>query len=441
MKVFWAWQSDTPGKIGRHFVRDALLAAIAQLKSEIEVVEPIEREALEAMDLDHDRKGVPGSPDLARTILEKIEAAAVFVADVTPVGIVPLPDDSSKRPKRLINSNVAIELGYALRNLGDRSLLMVMNTHYGDRTDLPFDVAHKGGPLMYDLAPGADNGTIASTTKRLQVDLVKALKLCLQDHVSEAKAQIPFEAAQPKWKRALYFPRGETLAQTGQSGEFRFSFMHDHVLYLRIHPVGGATQVGRAKVAQIFDERRPMTLSISTNGGITTKNEFGSLVFEVDGDTAIRALTQGFKTGELWGINADLFQPYKLKRQGEDSDKLDTILPCVTFEKVFCRVLKNYVKVEATFGLQPPYVVTFGATGLRNIYISVPTGGPFGNGSFHGPIPENDVERTYTLASDDDATVYDVLRRFFGEIYDLAAISREDAWTDQLTAAHDVPSR
>jgi hypothetical protein len=32
MKFFWSWQSDTPGAIGRYFVRDALLAAIKQLR-------------------------------------------------------------------------------------------------------------------------------------------------------------------------------------------------------------------------------------------------------------------------------------------------------------------------------------------------------------------------------------------------------------------------
>jgi len=40
MKVFWSWQSDTPGKIGRHFVRDALQAAIERLK-ETPVAVPI----------------------------------------------------------------------------------------------------------------------------------------------------------------------------------------------------------------------------------------------------------------------------------------------------------------------------------------------------------------------------------------------------------------
>ena len=32
MKVFWSWQADTPGKIGRHFVRDAISEAIELLK-------------------------------------------------------------------------------------------------------------------------------------------------------------------------------------------------------------------------------------------------------------------------------------------------------------------------------------------------------------------------------------------------------------------------
>ena len=33
MKVFWSWQSDTPGKIGSRFVRDAIKEAIADLKT------------------------------------------------------------------------------------------------------------------------------------------------------------------------------------------------------------------------------------------------------------------------------------------------------------------------------------------------------------------------------------------------------------------------
>jgi hypothetical protein len=99
MKVFWSWQSDTPGKTGRHFVRDALTAAIEELRETPEVEEPIRS----TIHLDQDRKGVPGSPDLARVILEKIEQSLVFVADVTSVRTVlrAKDDPSAQYPKKL----------------------------------------------------------------------------------------------------------------------------------------------------------------------------------------------------------------------------------------------------------------------------------------------------------------------------------------------------
>ncbi len=94
MKIFWSWQSDTPGKVCRHFVRDTLRLAIEALKQAPDVEEPTAAETRESIHLDQDRQGVTGSPDLARTIFEKIDRAAVFVADVTAVGT---SDDGSKR--------------------------------------------------------------------------------------------------------------------------------------------------------------------------------------------------------------------------------------------------------------------------------------------------------------------------------------------------------
>lgn len=69
MKIFWSWQSDTPGKIGRHFVRRALSRAIEELKETPEIEE--RSEIPPGLHIDHDRKGVVGSPDLARLILPK----------------------------------------------------------------------------------------------------------------------------------------------------------------------------------------------------------------------------------------------------------------------------------------------------------------------------------------------------------------------------------
>jgi hypothetical protein len=178
MKVFWSWQSDTPGKIGRHFVRDALNAAIERLKEPPEIEEPTAREARSAMHLDHDREGIPGSPDLARVILEKIDQSAVFVADVTPVAMTTTQTEKTQG-KKVINPNVAIELGYALHAIGDRALLMVMNEHYGNRADLPFDLHSKAGPITFTLAPGADRKTITAVSRQLTSRLIEALELCI----------------------------------------------------------------------------------------------------------------------------------------------------------------------------------------------------------------------------------------------------------------------
>ena len=75
MKVFWSWQADIPGKIGRHFVRDAISEAIELLKTDKDIIETDEREARDALELDQDRQGIPGSPDLAATIFRKIDGA------------------------------------------------------------------------------------------------------------------------------------------------------------------------------------------------------------------------------------------------------------------------------------------------------------------------------------------------------------------------------
>ena len=110
MKFFWSWQTDTPSKTGPYFVRDALLAAIKQLRQPEDVEEPTSAAHREAMELTSDREGVTGSPPLAATIKKKIDNCEVFVADVTPVSKV--PRRKGVKEKRNMNINVGIELGY-----------------------------------------------------------------------------------------------------------------------------------------------------------------------------------------------------------------------------------------------------------------------------------------------------------------------------------------
>jgi hypothetical protein len=73
---------------------------IQTLKTDEDLLEPVEREVAARLELDSDRQGVPGSPDLAATIFEKIEAADVFLADVTPSKSIELPPCASDRISR-----------------------------------------------------------------------------------------------------------------------------------------------------------------------------------------------------------------------------------------------------------------------------------------------------------------------------------------------------
>jgi len=188
MKIFWSWQSDTPGKIGRFFIRDALKEAINALKEPSDIDEPQEREIKNSLHLDQDRQGILGSPDLAATIFKKIRETTVFIADVTPVAETPEKEvEGEKVKKKTMNPNVAIELGYAIGSLSDNAVLMVMNAHYGKRIDLPFDLQHKAGPIFFSLPPDADAIKIKSEAANLKNQLIDALSPYLKTAPAPSK--------------------------------------------------------------------------------------------------------------------------------------------------------------------------------------------------------------------------------------------------------------
>lgn len=439
MKIFWSWQSDTQGKIGRHFVRDVLNAAIDELKQSLEVDEPSEREAKSAIHLDHDRKGVAGSPDLARTILEKIENSAVFVADVTPIGFVfEAPDDpASAVTKKIINPNVAIELGYALRALSDSALLMIMNEHYGSRDELPFDLQSKAGPIMFRLAPDANKATIAAASRTLRPQLVEALKLCI-DARTEIRSEKTLFAETEAKSPAFYFAPSEILATAGFNGEAEYRFEAGK----RIFPTYAAQpQIGLAKLSAVFNAQKPCPMTMIV-GGVPSRNRYGPIIYDPIAASAIAGFTQGFEGGELWGLNGQLAvarrQQVIRPRPGYETIEF---IPIISFEKLYVRVLQNYTKILASeLKLQLPYTVELGAIGLNGLHLACP-GGSNGQGQFVGPIMKDIIQKRYILKSASESSVDDLLREFFNEFYDLAACSRAQQLTNEVVAAHGLPSR
>lgn len=123
--VFYSWQSDLPNATNRSFIEKALEDAVKAIRSDDSVkVEPV---------IDRDTSGVPGSPDISTTIFAKIDQCQVFVCDVSIIN----PGATSRLTP---NPNVLLELGYALKTLGSRRIIMVMNTAFGTPELLPFDL-------------------------------------------------------------------------------------------------------------------------------------------------------------------------------------------------------------------------------------------------------------------------------------------------------------
>jgi len=125
--VFYSWQSDLPNSVNRGMIGDSLDRAVKAIVADDSIVVDLV--------VDRDTQSVPGAPDIAATIFEKIEHAAIFVADVSIVH----RGDGRAFP----NPNVLIELGYALRALGDAHVIIVMNTAFGRPEELPFDLRRK----------------------------------------------------------------------------------------------------------------------------------------------------------------------------------------------------------------------------------------------------------------------------------------------------------
>jgi hypothetical protein len=171
--VFFSWQSDTRAAANRTLIQAALEGAAADLRADKSVsVEPV---------VDRDTFAVPGAPDIGTTIFQKIDASAAVVADVTIIN-----GNNQSRPTP--NPNVLIELGYALKSLGNNRLILIQNVAFGGPELLPFDLRQKR-ILTYD-SP-ADAPSRAEKRHKLQSVLREALALVLTQELTNVKLTYP----------------------------------------------------------------------------------------------------------------------------------------------------------------------------------------------------------------------------------------------------------
>ena len=155
--IFYSWQSDLPPD-NQKAILEVLRNVFTDIESGYDNIKLTPDEAT---------RDTAGSPDIPDTIFQKISDADVFVCDLTTIN-ASAPANQRKVP----NPNVAIELGFAIANLGWERIILIFNKAYGKfPDDLPFDTG-KRRVLDFKITGKTDN----NGKGQLKSELIKAIK-------------------------------------------------------------------------------------------------------------------------------------------------------------------------------------------------------------------------------------------------------------------------
>ncbi|MGZ5028177.1 MAG: hypothetical protein ACXWE9_11755 [Methylobacter sp.] len=155
--IFYSWQSSLPNKTNRGLIKSCLDKAIIEINKDVSIETRVS--------IDSDTSNTPGSPDIIHTILEKIDKSTAFIADVTLI--------DGKQP----NSNVMLELGYAIKSIGDPNVIMIFNDSYGSTKNLPFDLGFKR-QMIYTCSENEDDMSSIrkSLTNRIKDAIIRIVE-------------------------------------------------------------------------------------------------------------------------------------------------------------------------------------------------------------------------------------------------------------------------
>ncbi len=412
--IFFSWQSDTSGRIGRNFVSHALQDAVASLQDA--EIEEADREGDDATTqpsssdyaVDMDTKGVSGSPPIVETIFKKIDAAAIFVADLTFVG-------SRLTGNPTPNPNVLIEYGWALKRLGYARIISVMNTEFGDPREkrLPFDLEHLRHPLQYRCSIDADDETRREARRALSKNLEGAIKAVVGSE--EFKKSLPqpaplplFQAQEPKDGRGRFrapdHPLGanDGLRTMGLNPDVYL--INGAVSWLRVMP---EFETKRWSVAELWEAARsmpnqfmPHVQSQGAYRNFRAGDGFGMYGVANEHGRALDAVF-AFCTGEIWSVDAWQMAAYGRREP-----------PVLMLRKDdFTEPLVHYAAFLSGIGAKPPYRWIAGVEGTKGRHLAVPHLELYNRVCLAEFIEEEGV---YTPDTDPKQA----LLQFFSKIYD-----------------------
>lgn len=339
--VFWSWQSDRSERETRHLIREAIVIALDRLTGETEIEERLE--------IDHDTRGLPGSPEIVSAILAKIDAAAVFVADITPIAI-------SDQGKHVANPNVLIELGYAKKALGPERVITIWNTAFtGSRMDdLPFDLRGRRGPISFALPAGASREELAKARAFIVESLVDRIGGCLDALPAAAPAPRPWQPS-TEGDPSIWVAPGTPVRINEDWGSGTKVFMDGGRWYVRIVPSSFDPSALDSGIHGPFVGGYGGFSWGQTTGGQLTYS--GSVRADVAQE--LDAATMWFRgTGELWMMQTGISADYRGR-------------PCFYGDHIPQKwadlLVSGLARLSASGGVAPCHI-RLGVTGLEGLY-------------------------------------------------------------------------
>lgn len=286
-------------------MREALEVAIRELKAKNSNVEDADRPDSgqilpEELHLDHDRKGITGSPDLVAVIINKIRQSAIFIADITPIA-------KTTEGKDVMNPNVAIELGIALEAIGSEKVLLVLNSAYGKRESMPFDLRHKAGPIMYELHAEAKASEIDVEKRKLINFLKITIEPLLINEENHTPAYVSFDPG-PNWETRSTFVVDDQMdiISAGLMGGTQKSIVtpKDAALFLRAYPMNTIPEYPIDEIQKMVSEGTAITPFYYENAFDRGRDPEGIITYALFNDVArpCSDYVKVFSTGQIWAV-------------------------------------------------------------------------------------------------------------------------------------------
>jgi hypothetical protein len=403
--AFYAWQSDTPEQFNRHFIRIALEEAAKRIT---------ENPIIDAeVTIDYDTEGVPGTPPVTQTILNKIVACDIFIPDVSFVA-------RTDAGKFVPNPNVMAEYGYALCAKSHAAMMPVMNEAFGPAKELPFDMGHLRFPLQYRIEVDATDGLRRAARRTLSQQLEERLRLQIAATQPPPPEPIPFPAAQTKDGPARFREPGEAIGfrdGPGAPAGAAVTLVSGPAMWLRLMPPVDPGRFASHKLATALNGGINLQPLISPAlYSLRAEDGRGTCALPTSDARESDSIAFALETGEVWAIDTWALGPQR--RQPNE-------LYIVEIEQLLRERLPEYARFLVLLGLQPPFRWIAGVTGVRNRRLQIPSAPGRTALGWPGPecVAENIMsEGTYDMSQ----SPTNALLPFFREIYNKCGVARPD---------------